>query len=92
MTLRHPATWLGPTRISNIVDRCYSALAPLRSTVCIPAIRDRVHIEGHDEIFFVIYVDARRRIADVVCGERVGFLSDVPLSAIRPASSRRKAA
>lgn len=84
-----PGVRLGPSRIGALVDSCYAAHSPAFTATRVPALRDRVRVEGHEEIFFVIYVDAHRRIADVVCGERVGFLSNVPFSSIRPASIRR---
>jgi hypothetical protein len=77
------------TRIRALVEECYTTHV-LRGgdAVAVPGMRDRVRVEGNDEVFFVVYVDMRRRIADLVCGERVGFLSDIPFSAIRPAGDR----
>jgi hypothetical protein len=49
-------------------------------------VRDRVRVEGHDEVFVVVHVSARHRWADLACVERVGFLTYVPLEKIRLAS------
>lgn len=48
-------------------------------------VRDRVRVEGHDEVFAVLYVNENRSWADLACIERVGFLTKVPLQKIRPA-------
>ena len=80
--------WLGPHRIHAVVDRCCSAHTPYQD-ISIPSVRDRVRIEGYDEVFFIVYVNVRRRIVDLVCGERVGFLVDVPFSSIQPAVRQR---
>jgi hypothetical protein len=50
----------------------------------IPQVRDRVCIEGHDEVFVVVHVNERSGWADLACIERVGFLTYVPLGSIRP--------
>lgn len=46
-------------------------------------VRDRVRVEGHDELFAVMYVNEARSWADLACLERVGFLTHVPLEKIR---------
>jgi hypothetical protein len=90
MSTQNPSIWLGPTRIRALVDDWFAAHACLDSAgAYVPRVRERVRVDGHDEIFFIVYVDARHRLADVVCGERVGFLNDVPFSAIRSAGTRR---
>ncbi|HEY2859978.1 MAG TPA: hypothetical protein VGJ21_16270 [Terracidiphilus sp.] len=83
--------WIGPDRIHRMVDGRYPASVTGRheSPGSVPNIRDRVYIEGYDELFFVVGVDVRRQVVDLVCGERVGFLIDIPFSAIRPAAERR---
>jgi hypothetical protein len=92
MTSRDDSGWLGPHRIHGLVDRCCAAHdGQSEAAIANPNIRDRVHIEGHDEVFFVVYVDVRRRLVDLVCGQRVGFLSDIPFSAVRPAPERERA-
>ena len=47
-------------------------------------VRDRVRVDGHDEVYVVVYVNARDGWADLACVERVGFLSHVRLETIRP--------
>ena len=51
----------------------------------IPRVRDRVRVEGHDEVFVVVYVNDGKHWADLACVERVGFLTQVPLALISPA-------
>ena len=51
----------------------------------VPQLRERVRVEGHDEVFVVLSVNEARTWADLVCIERVGFLTHVPLENIRPA-------
>jgi hypothetical protein len=50
----------------------------------IPRVRDRVRVEGHDEVFVVVYVSEGSGWADLACVERVGFLTQVPLALISP--------
>ena len=89
MTAAARAARLDPAHIRAVVDDCYATHCHKDSTAApVPCMRDRVRVDGYDEIFFVIYVDTRRRTADVVCGQRVGFLSDVPFGAIHPAAGR----
>ncbi len=51
----------------------------------IPRVRDRVRVEGHDEVFVVVHVNERNSWADLACVERVGFLPEMPLRLIQPA-------
>lgn len=54
----------------------------------IPTIRQRVMIEGRDEVFLVVWVDLRRNVADLVPVEGHKDLEeDVPFSKIRSATS-----
>jgi len=53
--------------------------------VFIPHLRDRVRMAGSLEIFFVVYVDLRRGLADLACAQRVGFVSQVPFKSLFPA-------
>lgn len=54
-------------------------------SIFIPHLRDRVRVAGSPEIFFVVYVDLRRGVADLACAERVGFVSHVPFKSLFPA-------
>jgi len=50
----------------------------------IPTIRQRVKIEGRDEVFLVVWVDLKRGVADLVPVEGDKDLEeDVPFSNIR---------
>ncbi len=51
----------------------------------IPLARDRVRVEGHDEVFVVVHVNERSGWADLACVERVGFLTQISLRLIQPA-------
>jgi hypothetical protein len=42
-------------------------------------VRDRVRVEGYNEVFAVMYVNAALTWADLACLQRVGFLTHVPL-------------
>lgn len=90
MTSRYDRGCLGPHRIHALPDPCCAGLQRPSEAAADPILRDRVRIKGHDEVFFVVYVDLRRRTVDLVCGERVGFLSSVPFSIIRPAAERER--
>lgn len=49
-----------------------------------PAVRERVLIEGRDEVFLVIYVDLDRGVADLIPIRDGGLPEeDVPLSSLR---------
>ena len=50
-----------------------------------PKVRDRVCVEGRDEIYRVVHVNEEKGWADLACVERVGFLEHVPLELIRAA-------
>lgn len=90
MSSRNEGAWLGRHKIPDLVEDRYAAyLGHPQVAYGTPGIRDRVRIDGHSEVFFVVYVDVRRRTVDLVCGERVGFLSNIPFSAIRPAAERQ---
>jgi hypothetical protein len=45
-------------------------------------VRDRVRVEGYDEVFAVLYVNESCTWADLACIQRVGFLTHVPLDKI----------
>jgi len=45
-------------------------------------VRDRVRVDGYDEVFAVLYVNAALTWADLACVQRVGFLTHVPLDKI----------
>jgi hypothetical protein len=55
--------------------------------VPVPKVRDRVRLEGYDELFAVVHVNEREGWADLACLERVGFLTSVPLERIGPAKA-----
>jgi hypothetical protein len=48
-------------------------------------VRDRVRVEGQDEVWAVLYVNEARTWADLACVQRVGFLTHVPLEKLRHA-------
>lgn len=85
--LRHRASQPeGTTGVERVVDRVLPASDPF--AIRIPRIRERVRVDGQPDPFFVIYVDAQRQVADLVCARRVGFmLEQVPFAAIRPAGA-----
>jgi hypothetical protein len=60
---------------------------PSRCTASVLKVRDRVRVEGHDEVFAVVHLNEREGWADLACVERVGFLMHVPLERIRPAKA-----
>jgi len=84
---------LGPARILELVDRFYqSRLVTDAIAEFVPRLRERVCVEGRDEVFVVIYVDRDRAVADLVSTERVGdLLESVPFSAMYPAEPLRAA-
>ena len=49
----------------------------------IPAVRDRVRVDGEEGMYRVVHVDAERMQADLACIDRVGFLTMVPLDKIQ---------
>ncbi len=59
----------------------------LRDRMRVYQVRDRVRVEGYDEIFAVMYVNASRTWADLACLQRVGFLTHVPLEKIAHAET-----
>lgn len=81
---------LGSRQILEIVDRFYRAKVLADAVAShVPHLRERVCIEGRDEVFAVIYVDQGASVADLVSTERVGeLLESVPFSAIYPAEPR----
>jgi len=54
-------------------------------SIFVPHLRDRVRMAGSAEIFFVVFVDLRRGVADLACAQRVGFVSHVPFKSLFPA-------
>lgn len=84
---------LGPRRIVALVERFFKARMLMDAvTERVPHMRERVCVEGRDEVFVVIYVDRKANAADLVSTERVGELLDsVPFSAIYPAEPKRAA-
>lgn len=84
---------LGPARILKLVDRLYRAkMVTDAIAVFVPRVRERVCVEGRDEVFVVIYVDRENSVADAVSTERVGdLLESVPFSAMYPAEPLRAA-
>ena len=53
-----------------------------------PAVRERVLIQGSDDIFLVVSVDLERGVADLIPIRDGGQpAEDVPLSSLRPSSS-----
>jgi hypothetical protein len=83
----------GPAKILALVERYYQAKIVDDSIARhIPRVRERVCVEGHDEVFLVIFVDRERALADMVSTERVGDLLEcVPFSAIYAAEPPRAA-
>jgi hypothetical protein len=77
---------LGPGGIVALVDRFFRAKMVTDATAqYVPRIRERVCVEGCDEVFVVIYVDRERAVADLVSTGRVGELMEsVAFSAIYP--------
>jgi hypothetical protein len=84
---------LGPTRILKLVGRLYRAkMVTDAIAVFVPRVRERVCVEGRDEVFVVIYVDRENSVADAVSTERVGdLLESVPFSAMYPAEPLKAA-
>jgi hypothetical protein len=58
------------------------ATSLLRDSLSGFRVRDRVRVQGHDEVFAVLYVNGARTWADLACIRRVGFLTHVPLEKI----------
>jgi hypothetical protein len=55
-----------------------------RLTVLIPAVRERVMIEGRDGVFLVVSVDAANCVADLIPVADFGTVEeDVPLASLR---------
>lgn len=81
---------MGPARILALVDRYYQAKAMDDAVgVYVPRMRERVCVEGRDEVFVVIYVDKESAVADLVSTEHVGdLLESVPFSSIFPEGPR----
>lgn len=77
---------LGPGKIMALVDRLYNEKTVADAmTEYVPRLRERVCVEGRDEIFVVIYVDRERSEADLVSTGQVGeVLESVAFSAIYP--------
>lgn len=84
---------LGPGKIIELVDRLYQAKTVADAMAAyIPRMRERVCIEGREEVFMVIYVDRERSLADLVSTEQVGeLLESIAFSAIYPAEPLRAA-
>jgi hypothetical protein len=77
---------LGPDGIVSLVDRLFRAKVVTDATAeHVPRMRERVCVEGRDELFVVIYVDRERAVADLVSIGQVGELMEsVAFSAIYP--------
>ncbi|HWE85035.1 MAG TPA: hypothetical protein VG267_08830 [Terracidiphilus sp.] len=84
---------LGPAKILKLVDRLYRAkMVTDAISGFVPRVRERVCVEGRDEVFVVIYVDRENAVADAVSMERVGdLLESVPFSAMYPAEPLKAA-
>jgi hypothetical protein len=54
-----------------------------RLTVLIPAVRERVMIEGLDGVFLVVSVDAANCVADLIPVADFGTVEEVPLASLR---------
>ena len=78
---------LGPGKIMAVVDQYYKAkMVSDAVSQYVPRMRERVCVEGRDEVFAVIYVDETRSVADLVSTEQIGeVLESVAFSAIYPA-------
>lgn len=78
---------LGPRAILALVDRFYQKqIATGAVSEYVPRMRERVCVEGRDEVFVVICVDRQRAVVDLVSTERAGdLLESVAFSAIYPA-------
>ncbi len=83
---------MGPSAIVELVDRFYrKRMVADAIAEYVPRMRERVCVEGRDEVFVVIYVDRKSNVADLVSTEQAGELLDnVAFSAIYP--EPRKAA
>lgn len=84
---------MGPARVLELVDRLFRAKTVTDAmTGYVPRLRERVCVEGRDEVFVVIYVDRDAAAADVVSTEQVGDLLEcVPFTAIYPAEPLKAA-
>jgi hypothetical protein len=59
----------------------------------IPAVRERVFIEGRDEVFLVVSIDPERRVADLIPINDGGQpAEEIPLSSLRRAAPIPEAA
>ena len=51
----------------------------------IPRVRERVRIDGRDEVFLVVWVDLAQCVADLIPLADAGVLEEsIPFAAIRP--------
>lgn len=84
---------LGPARLLELVNRFYQAKMVTDAIAeFVPRLRERVCVEGREEVFVVIYVDPERAVADLVGTERVGdLLESVPFTAMYPAEPLKAA-
>ncbi|HWG20381.1 MAG TPA: hypothetical protein VG225_07600 [Terracidiphilus sp.] len=80
----------GAGGVLALVDHHYLSFTETDQCILrVPRVRDRVHVDGHDGVFFVIYVDRVRKMVDVVSSARVGdLLEHLPFSAIHPVENR----
>jgi len=83
----------GTGGIIALVDRLYQAkMVTDTMAEYVPRLRERVCVEGREEMFVVIYVDRKRTVADLVSTDRVGeMLESVSFSAMYPECPPRAA-
>ena len=59
--------------------------------VRIPRVRERVRIEGRDDVFLVVWVDLEREVVDLIPIAEGGALEEcVPFRAIHPVADERR--
>lgn len=77
---------MGSSAIVALVDRFFrKRMVTDAIAEYVPQMRERVCVEGRDEVFVVIYVDRKSSMADLVSTEQVGeLLESVAFSAIYP--------
>ncbi len=81
---------MGSSAIVALVDRFYrKRMVADAIAEYVPRMRERVCVEGRDEVFVVIYVDPETAVADLVSTEQAGeLLESVAFSAIYPEPQR----
>jgi hypothetical protein len=59
--------------------------------VRIPKVRERVRIEGRDDLFLVVWVDLERGVADLIpIADGGGLEESVPFRLIQPVADERR--